>query len=48
LPVAGDADVELVGARVVGLVVELDRANGERVEGGRGGFLVAQAGAGHR
>jgi len=28
VPVAGEAEVELVGTRVVGLVVELDRGDG--------------------
>jgi hypothetical protein len=40
--------VELVGTRVVGLVVELDRPDGDRVEAGLPGVRVAQAGAGHR
>jgi hypothetical protein len=45
--IAGDPQVELVGARVVGLVVELDRADRDGVEAGLGGFGVAEAGAGH-
>jgi hypothetical protein len=46
-PVAGDPQVEVVGARVVGLVVELDRADRDGVEAGRSGVGVAKAGAGH-
>ena len=45
--VAGDAQVQLVGAWVVGLVVELDRADRDRVEAGLAGVGVAQAGSGH-
>src|SRR5215207_2268079 len=46
--VPGDSDVELVGARVIGLVVELGRADRQGVKPGRGCFLIAQASAGHR
>src|SRR6476659_6240540 len=44
--VAGDADGHAVAAGVVGLVVIGGRFDGDRVESGGGGFVVAQAGAG--
>jgi hypothetical protein len=47
-PSTGNTDVELVGTRAVGLVVELDRPDGHRVEAGLPSVRVAQAGAGHR
>ena len=45
-PVTGDPHGDAVAAGVVGLVVIGLGANSDRVEAGRGGFVVAQAGAG--
>ena len=44
--VAGEAHVDAVAAGVVGLVVVGLGADGDRVEPGRGGLVVAQPGAG--
>ena len=44
--VAGDAHRDAVAAGVVGLVVVGLGSDGDRVEPGRGGLVVAQAGAG--
>ena len=45
-PVAGEPHRDAVAAGVVGLVVVGLRSDGDRVEPGRGGLVVAQAGAG--
>jgi hypothetical protein len=45
-PVAGDADGDAVAAGIVGLVIIGGGLDCDRVEPGRGGFVVAQPGTG--